>query len=211
MRFIEQGGNIMATTAQGQKAALTTEKSRAGHMDRAMWDRMVSATGAVLAVVLIALGGAAIFGGMFGQDNVQDRLVPQKITFPPAEAMTPAETAEVGDFAGAYVDTGSEAEAFARYIGLHLEEVNEGKTYSETSAAARAEGIPEDEAAELQGKADTLFKGEALRGNLLNAYGWWTVSTIALYAGFGLAAAGLILAVFAFLGFRHAKKSSQDA
>ena len=198
----------MATTAQGQKVARAAEKSQAGHMDRATWDRLVSATGAVLAVVMIALGGAAIFGGLFGQENVRDRLEPQKITFPPAEAMTPEETAEVGDFAGAYVDTGTEAEAFSRYIGLHLSEVNEGKTYSETSAAAREEGIPEDQAAELQGKADTLFKGEALRGTLLNAYGWWTVSTIALFAGFGLVAAGLLLAVFAFLGFRHAKKAS---
>ena len=199
----------MATSAE--KVALAAERTKAGHLDRATWDRIVSATGAVVAVVMIALGSVAVFGGMFGQDNVRDRLEPQKITFPPAEAMTPAETAEVGDFAGAYVDTGVEAEAFSRYIGLHLEEVNEGKTYSETSSAARAEGISEDEAAELSGKADTLFKGEALRGNLLNAYGWWTVSTIALFTGIGLVAAGLLLAVFAFLGFRHSKKVSPDA
>ena len=31
--------------------------------------------------------------------------------------------------------------------------------------------------------ADTLFKGETLRSILLNAYGWWTVATIALFAG----------------------------
>jgi hypothetical protein len=37
-----------------------------------------------------------------------------------------------------------------------------------------------DVAADLQVKADTLFKGECLRAMLLNAYGWWTVSTIAV-------------------------------
>ena len=85
--------------------------------------------------------------------------------------MTPEERAEVGDFAGQTVDTGVEAEAFSRYIGGHLEGINEGKTYSETSAAAREEGLDPEVAAELQGKADSLFKGETLRSILPNAYG----------------------------------------
>ena len=175
-------------------------------MDRKSWDQIVSGAGAVVAVVLLALGAVAIFGGMFGRENVKDRLVPQKISLPPIEAMTPEEKAEVGDFAGAKVDTGTEAEAFSRYIGLHLEEINEGKTYSETSAMARAEGLDPKVAAELQGAADTLFKGESLRAILLNAYGWWTVATLALYAGYALMGFGLIMSVFAALGFRHARK-----
>ena len=177
-------------------------------MDRQTWDRIVSSAGAVLAVILLVLGGAAIYGGNFGQDNVRDRLAPQNISFPPADAMTPEELAEVGDFAGATVDTGDEAEAFSRYIGLHLGEVNEGATYSETSSAAREEGLDPDVAAELQGKADTLFKGEALRSILLNAYGWWTVSTIAVYVGYAMVIAGLLLGVLAFLGFRHARRAA---
>jgi hypothetical protein len=187
------------------KAAASKDKA-AEHIGRRTVDLLVSWSSAVVAAALVLLGAAAIYGGLFALDNVKDRLDPQKISFPPAEAMTPEETAEVGEFAGQYVDTGTEAEAFSRYIGLHLEEVNEGKTYSETSAAARAEGIPEDEAAELQGKADTLFKGETLRAILLNAYGWWTVGTITLWAGIGAVIAGLILAVFVFFGFRHARK-----
>ena len=184
------------------------KEGTATRFSRRTLDLMVSWSGAVVAATLVLLGAAAIYGGLFALDNVKDRLEPQKISFPPAEAMSPEETAAVGDFAGEFVDTGSEAEAFSRYIGLHLEEVNEGATYSETSAAARAEGIPEDEAAELQGKADTLFKGESLRAILLNAYGWWTVGTITLWAGFGMIVAGLLLAVFVFFGFRHARKAS---
>jgi len=175
-------------------------------MNRKMWDRIVSGAGAVIAVVLIVVGAFAVYGGRFGQDNVQERLAPQNITLPPAEVLSPAETEAVGAYAGQAVDTGPEALAFANYIGVHLEEVNEGATYSETSAAAREEGIDPEVAAELQGKADTLFKGEALRSILLNAYGWWTVSTIAVYAGFAMIAAGLLLAVFAVLGFRHARR-----
>jgi hypothetical protein len=177
-------------------------------MERQAWDRIVSSGGAVLAAILIVLGGFAIYGGNFGQDNVRSRLAPQNISFPPAEAMSPEELAEVGDYAGATVDTGNEAEAFSRYIGLHLGEVNGGATYSETSSAAREEGLDPDVAAELQGKADTLFKGETLRSILLNAYGWWTVSTIAVYAGYAMVIAGLLLGVLAFLGFRHAKRAT---
>jgi hypothetical protein len=178
------------------------------HIDRSGWDRIVSSAGAVLAVILLVLGGAAIYGGNFGQDNVRDRLAPQNISFPPAEAMTPEERAEIGEFAGAKVDTGVEAEAFARYIGGHLEGINEGATYSETSAAAREEGLDPDVAADLQVKADTLFKGESLRAMLLNAYGWWTVSTIAVYVGYAMVIAGLLLGLLAFLGFRHAKRAT---
>src|SRR4249919_2886908 len=172
-------------------------------MDRRAWDRIVSSAGAVLAVILLVLGGAAIYGGNFGQDNVRDRLAPENISFPPADSMTPEEFALVGDFAGAKVDTGNEAEAFSRYIGLHLSEVNGGATYSETSAAARVEGLDPDVAAELAGKADVLFKGETLRSIMLNAYGWWTVATIALYVGYAMIALGILLGVLSILGFRH--------
>ena len=85
--------------------------------------------------------------------------------------------------------------------------MNEGATYSETSSAAREEGLDPLVAAELQAKADTLFKGETLRSILLNAYGWWTVSTIAVFAGYAMVIAGLLLGVLALLGFRHARRA----
>jgi hypothetical protein len=174
-------------------------------MDRSLIDRLVSWSGAVMALVLIALGAAAIFGGSFAQSNVRDRLSPENISFPPATAMTPQEKVEIGSFAGQKVDTGPEAEAFSRYIGGHLKEVNNGATYSETSAAARVEGIPAKQAADLGVKADLLFKGETLRSILLNAYGWWTVGQITLFAGIGMVVAGLVLAALTVLGFRHAR------
>jgi hypothetical protein len=176
-------------------------------MNRKTWDRIVSASAAVIAVAMIVLGAFAIYGGNFGRDNVQTRLEPQHIVFPPLSAMTPEEKTSVGAFAGQQVTNGNQAEAFSRYIAGHLEAVNGGKTYSETSAAARVEGLAPDVAAELQGKADTLFKGETLRSMLLNAYGWWTIATIALLVGYAMVAMGLILAGLAALGFRHAKRT----
>jgi hypothetical protein len=200
---IEMGQTFEAAKAM---AAQENRGAVATRMERSLVDRLISWTGIVMAVALLALGGAAIFGGSFALSNVRDRLVPQNISFPPASAMTSQEKAEVGAFAGQRVDTGTEAEAFSRYIGGHLEAVNNGATYSETSAAARVEGIPAKQAADLAVKADVLFKGETLRSILLNAYGWWTVGQITLWAGVGAVIAGLLLSVFSALGFFHAAK-----
>lgn len=178
-------------------------------MERKTWDQLVSTAALVIAVVLVLVGATAIYGGNFGRDNVTDRLAPEKVQFPPYEAMTPEEQTEVGDFAGQQVVDGVQAEGYARYIQGHLAGVNEGMTYAETSSAAREEGLDPEVAAELQGKADTLFKGETLRAILLNAYGWWTVATIAMFAGWVMVAAGIVLLIFAILGFRHAKRSDQ--
>jgi hypothetical protein len=183
-----------------------SEDQKGAIMDRKSWDRLVSWTGLIVAVVLIVGGGMAIYGGRFGQQNVTDRLAPEKVQFPPYEAMTDQEKAEVGDFAGQQVTTGVQAEAFARFIAGHLALVNDGKTYSETSAAARDENTPPAQAADLSAKADVLFKGETLRSIMLNAYGWWTVSQIAIYAGWVMIAAGIALLVLAILGFRHMRR-----
>ena len=201
----------MAQAIEVTRGLRVKEADVAHSVDRRVLDLFISWSAGIVAFVMVALGAAAIFGGSFAMSNVSDRLEPQNIAFPPASAMTPAEKAEIGTFAGQKVDTGIEAEAFSRYIGGHLVEINEGATYSETSAAARAEGISEDKAAELSGKADSLFKGETLRGMLLNAYGWWTVGQITFFAGIGMVIAGLVLAVLVALGFRHARKVAATA
>jgi len=179
-------------------------------MERKGWDQLVSVSGLVIGIVLLVMGALAIYGGNFGRNNVRDRLTPEKVFFAPYSAMSAEEQATLGTFAGQQVTTGPQAEAFARYIAGHLREVNDGKTYSETSAAARAEGLPADQAAALQAKADTLFKGETLRSIMLNAYGWWTVATIALWAGYVMVAAGIALVILAIFGFRHAKRAAAD-
>ena len=178
-------------------------------MNRKAWDTIISASGVVVAVVLIVVGALAMYGGNFGRQSVQDRLTPERVSFPPLSGMTAAEQASVGQYAGQLVDTGPEAEAFSSYIAGHLAEVNGGKTYSETSSAARADGLDPRTAADLSEKADTLFKGETLRSILLNAYGWWTVATIALYAGIFMLLAGIALAFLSFLGFRHAGRRDE--
>jgi hypothetical protein len=163
-------------------------------MDKKAWDRLVSTASIYVAAAMIVLGGLAVYAGNFGRSNVADRLQVQNITFPPYGAMTPEEQAVVGKFAGQLVVSGDQAKGFSDFIAGHLEFVNDGATYSETSAAAREEGLAPDRAAELGGMADTLFKGETLRAILLNAYGWWTAATIAWFAGWFTVIAGFALA-----------------
>ena len=94
-------------------------------MNRKVWDQLISTAGVVLAITLIVLGGLAVYGGNFAQDNVTDRLEPQNIVFPPLDAMTPEEQAEIGDYAEQQVVDGNQAEAYSRYIQGHLAEVND--------------------------------------------------------------------------------------
>lgn len=212
----------MAQAVETMKGFKVKEASVAHSIDRSLLDRLISWTGAVIAVAMVALGAAAIFGGSFALENVRDRLEPQNINFGPASEMTPEEKAEVGGFAGQKVDTGTEAEAYSRYIGLHLAEIGGGKTYAElggplfaleaqieeAKAAGENTAAMEEELAGLQGQRDTVFKGETLRAILLNAYGWWMVGQITFYAGIGMVIAGLILAALVALGFRHARKAA---
>ena len=216
----------MAHTLEAAERILATETPKEGtvarKMDRSLVDRLISWTGAVIAFALVALGAAAIYGGTFALDNVRDRLEPQNITFGAAAEMSAEEKAEVGEFAGQKVDTGTEAEAYSRYIGLHLADIGGGKTYAElggplfaleaqieeATAAGENTTAMEEELAGLEGQRDTVFKDETLRAILLNAHGWWTVGQITLWAGIGAVLAGLLLSLFVALGFRHSRKAT---
>ena len=152
-------------------------------------------------ITMLVLGfcaGFAFWGAGFINGMVHDELVAQKISFPPASeikaggALDPAVfSQEIRDVAGQQVDTGDKARIYANdFIAVHLNKVANGQTYSQVSAAAQAD--PKNTA--LANQANTLFKGETLRGLLLNAYGW---SQVALYAFF--AAIGLTIAAIAVL------------
>jgi hypothetical protein len=87
--------------------------------------------------------------------------------------------------------------------GVHLSEVAGGQTYSQVSAKAIAN--PSDQ--QLAGQVQTLFRGETLRGLLLNAYAFDTMAAVALVAGWICGVAGVVLFVLAVLGVRHARRA----
>jgi hypothetical protein len=155
-------------------------------------------------VMILVLAGAAVIAygaGTFSRNQIKDQLTAQKIFFPPQSqvvaggALDPAEFGDITQYAGQQIDNGDKAQAYANgFLGRHIKTIAGGLTYSEVSTQAQAN--PTD--TKLAGQVQTLFRGETLRGLLLNAYGWWTIGTYALFAAYGVAIAAL--AVFgAFL------------
>jgi hypothetical protein len=179
-------------------------------MNRRTIDLLLSWTGLVVAIVLLVAGGLLLYGSVFVQDQVRDQLAAQKIFFPPAdsEAVQGPEFAEMRVFGGQQLTTGPQAETYANdFIGAHLLGVAGGKTYAEVSSAALAD--PENQ--QLQEQAQSLFRGTALRGLLLNAYAFWTVGEIARYAAVVSLVGGAVLVLLAALGFAHSRKARGEA
>ena len=78
-----------------------------------------------------------------------------------------------------------------------------GKTYAQLSTEAQADPTNTTLAATV----NTVFKGETLRGLLLNAYAFGTMATIALIAAIAaFVAAGLML-VLSALGILHIRRN----
>jgi hypothetical protein len=132
--------------------------------------------------------GFLYWGAGFVNGMIHDKLAAQKIDFPAKDsaaikALPASDAAEVQRYAGQQLTTGDQAKVYANnFIDVHLKEVAGGQTYSQVSTAAQAN--PQD--AKLTAEVQTLFRGETLRGLLLNAWGWSQVGTYALYAAIGL-------------------------
>jgi len=177
-------------------------------MRRRTFDILVSSTGMMLAIVLLVAGGLLFWGYSFANGNVHEQLAAQKIFFPPkgSEALAPPEVGRyLNQYAGQQLVNGAQAQAYANhFIAVHLKEAAGGKTYAQVSSQALQN--PKD--AKLAGQVQTLFRGETLRGMLLNAYAFWKIGQIALLASiasFILAAAMLVLTI---LGLWHLRRVS---
>jgi hypothetical protein len=187
-------------------------------MQRKHFDILVSAVGLLLAIVLVVFG--FYFKGRydFANGTVQTQLEEQKISFPPAEALSDEEKAQpnLADYAGEAVDDGEAAKVYANeYINVHLQSVTDdeslqGLTYAELGAIERQDPPP-DNIDEVREVRETVFKGETLRGLLLTTYGFWQFGQEALLAMWvSFIAAGLLL-VFSALGFWHALRTPKEA
>lgn len=178
-------------------------------MDRSALDKLISWTGIVLAIVLFAASAALFWAHGFIHSQVYTQLATEKISFPAANttaltSLPAADRAKVSQYAGQQLVTGAQAEVFAdHYIALHLREIGGGQTYSQLSAKSLAQPTNAALAAQVQ----TVFRGETLRGLLLNAYAFDTMATVALYAAIGALVGGLVLLLLAVLGFRHASRT----
>ena len=201
-------------------------------MKRRTLDIIFAGGGLLVAVILVGLGFALLTQYTFAQDYVKEELSAQKITFATADKLTSAETtwkagsACLVTYAGQQMQTGSQAECYAKYyLAEHMDASAKtagfpGATYatlgpirtdlSAQVAAAKAKGDT-TAAADAQKKLDsatslrtTMQTGETLRGLLLTVYGFSAIGEKAGLAAniiFGLAA---VMTVLSVAGFVHA-------
>ena len=179
-------------------------------MRRKTFDALMTTAGFIVAALLLVAGGLLTWAHGFVQDNVTSQLTAQQIYFPKAGSESlnaPQVKPYLSQYAGQQLTTGAQAQAYAdHFIAVHLQEMTGGQTYAQLSAKAMAN--PTD--AKLAGMVATVFKGETLRGLLLNAYAFWQMGQIALYgaiASFIAAAAMLVLSV---LGLTHLRRVPAD-
>lgn len=178
-----------------------------------------SALARVFAVVLVLAGAGAIVGGKIAHSIVSEQLSQEKIDMPDKggiNALKDEGSKEaLRPYVGEKLTTGPQAKAFAdNYIRQHMLEASGGKTFEEVSseymAAKGKSTVTSQELAKLKDLRQTLFEGNSVRGMLLNAYGWWTVGTITMFAGVGLVLVGLILGVIGFGVLRSKKAEKAD-
>ena len=177
-------------------------------MNRRTLDKLLSSAGLLVGVVLLVTAFGAAWAHTFIHNQVHDQLAAEKIYFPVAgttalTSLPAADQSFVAKYAGQQMLTGAQAEVFAdHYIAVHLKEIGGGLTYSQLSAQSLAD--PSNQA--LSAKVNTVFRGETLRGLLLNAYAFDTMATVSLYASYIALAGGVLLLILAALGFKHAGK-----
>jgi len=174
--------------------------------------RLFAYAGFALSAILLIAGGLLLWGSAYVHNTVQSQLAAQQIYFPPAAAfahpkagteITPSMIPSVSQYAGQQLLTGQQAEAYAdHFIAVHIANMTGGKTYSQLSEQAIAQPANTKLAAEV----NTVFKGEALRSMLLNAFGWWKVSQITFIASivaFAAGGLGLLASLFGLTLSRH--------
>jgi len=185
----------------------------ATEMRRRTFDALATLAGLVLAVVLAIGGGMLLWGHSVISNDVHTQLAAQKIVFPPANSapikeLPAADAAAMSQYGGQLMTTGAQAQTYAdHFIAVHLTKIGGGQTYSQLSAKSLAE--PKNTA--LAEQVQTIFRGETLRGLLLNAYGWWQMGQIMLISAIvAFGAAGLFL-ILSGLGFWHLRRATPES
>lgn len=178
-------------------------------MKRRTFDVLASTVGLVLAVLLLVAGGLLTWAHTFVQDEVHNQLAAQQIYFPAKgdPELKSAEFSAVRQYAGEQLTTGDQAQVYAdHFIANHLKAIGGGQTYAQLSAKSQAN--PNDE--QLAAQVQTMFRGETLRGLLLNAYAFGKVGSIAGIASIVAFVGGGVLLVFTGLGWWHARRVPRE-
>ena len=179
-------------------------------MRRRTFDALVTGAGLILAAILIIAGGLLAFGHSFVDGQVHNQLAAQKIYFPASNspAIKAPEFAAMHQYAGQLMTTGAQAEVYAdHFIANHLKVIGGGKTYAQLSA----ESLAQPKNAALAAQVQTVFRGETLRGLLLNAYAFGKIATIMGLAAIGAFAGAALMLLLSVLGLVHERRTTPEA
>ena len=175
-------------------------------MRRKTFDALLTTVGLIVAAMLLVAGSLLTWAHSFVQTEVTSQLSAQKIFFPAAgsEGLSdPAVKPYLSQYAGQQLTNGAQAKAYAdHFIAVHLKEMTGGQTYAQLSGKSLAN--PTD--TKLAGQVQTVFRGETLRGLLLNAYAFWQMGQIALVGAIVAFVAAGILLLMSLLGFMHLRR-----
>jgi hypothetical protein len=175
-------------------------------MRRKTLDLLLNWVGVLLTVVFLVAGIGMLVGYSFTSSQVKSQLIEQKVYFPTKTQSDYRDlvAAHETQLAGQEVLTGSQAQIFANdIIGVDTAAISGGKTYAQISAASLAD--PSNTG--LANQVQLVFRGDTLRGLLLNAYAFGFMGVIALYGAIGMFVAALIMLVLTLLGVRHYRKT----
>ena len=147
--------------------------------------------GIAASIVLIAFGLGAIYMGIDGRGYVRDNLAAEQIVGTPDSSIP-----------GQKVDTGSEAQAFAKVMRTHTLEATGGQTYAQMGRYLDANGKPtnDENAAAINpttkkpvenGLRNMWVSETALTTALNTAYFAESVATFAIVMGIALLLAGV--------------------
>jgi hypothetical protein len=179
-------------------------------MKRKTFDALFASFGVAVAVLLIVAGGLLTWGHSFVTHQVRTQLAAEKIFFPAkgSPALAPKAIGPyLNKYAGQQMLTGQQAEAWAdHFIAVHLQEIGGGKTYAGLSTEAQAQ--PNN--AKLAAQVATVFKGETLRGLLLNAYAFGKMGTLAGIGAIVAFAGAALMLLLSGLGLLHRRMTSAD-
>ena len=178
-------------------------------MQRKSFDKLVSWIGLTLAALLVVAGSLLTWAHSYIHNEVHSQLSAQQIHFPAkgSPAIAAPEFAAMKQYAGQQLVNGAQAQVYAdHFIANHLKAAGGGKTYAQLSSAAMADPTNN----KLAGQVETMFKGETLRGLLLNAYAFDTMGTIAFYAAIAAFAGAAVLLVLSLLGLWHSGKVAEN-
>jgi len=191
-------------------------------MKRITFDKIVIFVGFGLAVFLLIAAGLLNWGATFASGTVASQLKAQQITMPAENGDPKADAATVAFFkenGNLIMSTGKQAQMYADYyIAFHMSGMPPYAAASGLSRAAAGALAADPTNPELQAAAtkasgivETVFKGELLRGMLLNAYAFGVLGMIAAIAAKVAFVGAIVMFFLVFAGLRNIRRTPLDA